>query len=148
MADLATKTVIGRTSAATGVPEAVTMDQLAADLMANATAKAAIVNGSITPASLTYAAAQGWDVAAAGVATLTLTGNTAFAASTNQVNGKTYILIIKQDATGSRTAAWNAVFKWPGGTLPTLSTAASSVDIFTFVSDGTNMYGVAQKAFA
>ena len=31
---------------------------------------------------------------------------------------------------------------------PTLSTGANDVDILTFISDGTNMYGVAQKDFS
>ena len=53
-----------------------------------------------------------------------------------------------QDGTGSRTLAYNAIYKWPAGVAPVLSTAANAIDILTFVSDGTNMYGVAQKAFA
>jgi hypothetical protein len=36
------------------------------------------------------------------------------------------------------------VFKWAGGTAPTLTTTASAKDVFTFVSDGTNMNNVAQ----
>jgi len=56
-------------------------------------------------------------------------------------------LIIIQDGTGSRTATWPTV-KWAGGTAPTLSTDASSIDIVSFLWDGTNWYGTASLAFA
>lgn len=71
---------------------------------------------------------------------VTLTDNRTLGAPTNLQDGATYIWIITQDATGSRTLAYNSVFKFPGGTAPTLSTAANSVDILTGVSDGTNIY--------
>ena len=67
-----------------------------------------------------------------------------FDAPTNQVDGSVYVITIIQDGTGSRTAGWNTVFKWAGGTAPTLTTDASAKDVFTFVSDGTNMNNVAQ----
>jgi hypothetical protein len=41
---------------------------------------------------------------------------------------------------GSNTLTWNSVFKWAGGTAPTLSTAAGARDYFVFRTDGTNMY--------
>jgi len=34
------------------------------------------------------------------------------------------------------------VFKWVGGTAPTLTTANGSRDQFVFVSNGTNMYEI------
>jgi len=97
---------------------------------------------------LTDAASISWNLDDAQVASVTLGGNRTLAAPSNQVDGGTYILIVTQDGTGSRTLAYNAVFKWPGGTAPTLSTAAGSVDILTFISDGTNMYGVSQLDFS
>jgi hypothetical protein len=54
--------------------------------------------------------------------------NTTFADPSNEVAGQSGSIIITQDGTGSRTAAWNSAFKWAGGTAPTLSTAASAVD--------------------
>ncbi len=57
-------------------------------------------------------------------------------------------LIIVQDATGSRTITWPAAVKWPGGTAPTLSTAASAVDIVSFLYDGTNYYGTSSLNFS
>ena len=95
--------------------------------------------------TLTYDATQDWDLASNQVAVLTLTGNTTFDAPTNMVAGAFNAIRIIQDGTGSRTAAWNAVFKFPGGTAPTLTTTASAKDLFVFWSDGTNMYLVGKQ---
>ena len=90
-----------------------------------------------------------WDLSQNQVAVVTLAGNRTLDAPSNQVAGATYILIIKQDGTGSRTLNTTAsAYKWPGGTEPTLTTAASAVDVLTFVSDGSSMFGVAQLAFS
>ena len=81
---------------------------------------------------------------------VTLTGNTAFVI-TNLPTGGNLTLIIVQDATGSRTAAFgtdgSTAVKFAGGTS-TLSTAASSIDIVNIYNDGTNYYGSLAKAFA
>jgi hypothetical protein len=95
--------------------------------------------------TLTYGASYSWDVSSNQSAIITLTGNITIT-PTNMAAGATYVIIIKQDGTGSRTATW-VNCKWPGSTAPVLSTAASAIDILTFVSDGTYLYGVAQKAF-
>lgn len=90
-----------------------------------------------------------WDLSQNQVAVVTLAGNRTLDAPSNQVAGATYILIVKQDGTGSRTLNTTAsAYKWPGGTEPTLTTAASAVDVLTFVSDGSSMFGVAQLAFS
>ena len=90
-----------------------------------------------------------WDLDDNQVSSVVLDGNPrTLDAPTNMKDGGTYILIVKQDGvTGSRTLAYASVYKFPGGTAPVLSTATNSVDILTFVSDGTNMYGTIQKAF-
>jgi hypothetical protein len=95
--------------------------------------------------ALTFDATQDWALTANQVATLTLDDNTTFDAPTQMVDGAFYSLIIIQDGTGSRTASWNAVFKWPGGTAPTLTTTASAKDVFVWRSDGTNMYEVGRQ---
>jgi hypothetical protein len=106
------------------------------------------INGTTTDNSnalaqtLTDGATISWDVALGRVATLTLgaAGRT-MAAPTNLKVG-TYILRVYQDATGSRTiTSWNAVFKWTAAVAPVLSTGAGKLDIITFFSDGTNLYG-------
>ena len=85
-----------------------------------------------------------WDLNANQVAKVTLGGNRTLDNPTNQKAGSTYILRIIQDATGSRTLAFGSAYDFPGGTAPTLTAAANAVDLLTFVSDGTNMLGVAQ----
>lgn len=88
-----------------------------------------------------------WNLENNQVATVTLGGNRILDNPTNMKDGATYILTVKQDATGSRSLAYNAVFKFAGGEAPTISTNANAVDILTFVSDGINMYGVMQGDF-
>ena len=96
-------------------------------------------------ATLTDAATVAWDVAAAQVAKVTLGGNRTFGAPTNQIAGAYYGLLVTQDGTGSRTGAWNSVFKFPTATAPTLTTTANAKDFFVFRSDGTNMYLVGKS---
>jgi hypothetical protein len=90
--------------------------------------------------TLTDGVTVSWAANTAQVATVTIAGNRTMAAPTGLVSGAFYSLNVIQDATGSRTLTWNAVFKWTGATAPTLSTAASSKDFFVFRSDGTNLY--------
>lgn len=71
---------------------------------------------------------------------ITLTGN-ATITMPSAVSGKSFIMFLKQDATGSRTVTWSTV-KWAGGTAPTITSTASRQDIYSFFSDGTNWYGV------
>ena len=62
------------------------------------------------------------------------------AAPTNLKVG-TYILRVYQDATGSRSLTWNGVFKWTAAVAPVLTTTGSRLDVVSFYSDGTNLYG-------
>lgn len=71
---------------------------------------------------------------------LTLTGNCTFTFPTATA-GKSFILFLKQDGTGSRTATWPAAVKWPGGTAPTITSTASKADKYVFTADGTNWVG-------
>lgn len=98
--------------------------------------------------ALADAATIAWNVEIAQVATVTLAGNRTLGAPSNLVSGGTYILMVKQDSAGSRTLSYHAVYKWPDGVAPTLSTDPGSIDILSFVSDGVNMFGVAQTGFA
>lgn len=103
-----------------------------------------IGNGAVASADvtqiLTDAATISWDVNAGAMATVTLAANRIMEAPTNMM-GKTFILVVIQDGVGSRLITWNAVFKWAAGSAPTLSTAIGAKDVFSFYSDGTNMYG-------
>ena len=77
------------------------------------------------------------------VQTLTLGGNRTLEFD-NPVTGGKYVLILKQDATGGRTVTWPANVKWTAGSAPVLSTGANDIDIFGFIYDGTNWYGVGE----
>lgn len=91
--------------------------------------------------ALTDAATIATDCSLSNVFTVTLGGNRTLGAPTNILAGATYIWIITQDGTGSRTLAYNSVFKWQGGVSPTLTTTAAAKDMISAVSpDGTNLY--------
>ena len=95
---------------------------------------------NIVTQTLTDSANVSWDVSTAVVATITLGGNRHIDAPTNLKVG-TLILNIIQDGTGGRTLTWDTVFKWPAGVAPVLSSANNAKDIFSFICDGTNLYG-------
>jgi len=63
---------------------------------------------------------------------VTLTGNITTQTLSNVTAGKAGSITFVQDGTGTRTTAWNSIFKFSGGTTPTLSTAASAVDVLFY----------------
>jgi hypothetical protein len=79
------------------------------------------------------------DLANGTVQNLTLTGNATITMPT-AVAGKSFIIILSQDATGSRTVTWSTV-SWPGATAPTVTSTASKKDIYSFFSNGTSWFG-------
>jgi len=86
-------------------------------------------------------------LASGTVLSYTLTGNCTFTMPT-ATSGTSFIVRLIQDATGSRTATFTSV-KWPGGTVPTITTTASTgVDIISFVCIASVWYGNAAQAFA
>ena len=90
--------------------------------------------------ALTSGASVAWNANTAQVATLTLGHNATMSNATNHKAGGVYILRVTQ-AAAPKTLAWSTGYKWPGNTAPTMTATASAVDIFTFTSDGTYMYG-------
>ena len=70
---------------------------------------------------------------------ITLTGNATITMPT-AVSGKSFTILLKQDATGSRTVTW-ATVSWPSATAPTITATASKMDKYVFISDGTYWYG-------
>ena len=89
---------------------------------------------------LTSGASVAWDLDAAQVAYLTLGHNAIMANPTNQQAGGVYILRITQPS-APKTVSWGTSYKWPGAAAPTMTAIAGAVDIVTFTSDGTNMFG-------
>ena len=70
---------------------------------------------------------------------ITLTGNATITMPT-AVSGKSFTILLKQDATGSRTVTW-ATVSWPSATAPTITSTASKMDKYVFISDGTSWFG-------
>jgi hypothetical protein len=86
--------------------------------------------GSIT--ALTDGATITADLAVANNFSVTLGGNRTLANPSNQTAGQSGTIVITQDGTGSRALYYGSNWKFPGGTPPTLTTAASSVDVIAY----------------
>lgn len=89
-----------------------------------------------------------WDLSLGTMATVTLEDNYSLSNPTNMVNGAAYILVIKQDSTGSRLLTFGNAYKFPYGIEPTLSTGGDDIDIISFICDGTYLYGAFQGDFS
>lgn len=86
--------------------------------------------GSIT--ALTDGATITPDFALANNFSLTIAGNRTLANPTNLTAGQSGLIVITQDATGSRTLAYGSYWKFSNGTAPTLTTTASAVDVLVY----------------
>ena len=96
------------------------------------------VSGTIVSRRIaaTFGATMTVDWSKGNIQSLAMTANVTSMTFSNPVDGAKYILMIKQDATGSRTIAWPATVRWPGGTAPTLTTTANKTDYITFIYNG------------
>jgi hypothetical protein len=90
--------------------------------------------------ALTYASNIALNLSLSNNFSLTLTGNATLSAPTNVVPGQSGILAVTQDATGSRTLAYNSVYKFSGGATkaPVLSSASGAVDYLTYYVETTS----------
>ena len=80
---------------------------------------------------------------------LTLAGNRTLSAPSNVDPGQVGSIFIIQDGTGSRTLAYNTIWKFAGGTVPTLSTAAAAIDRLDYiVQTSTAIEALLTKAYA
>ena len=87
-----------------------------------------------------------WDNS--NVQILTLSGNTNVSGGTTTMKGgSTYTMLVKQSNGGTHTITWDSTYKWEAGSPPTLTIADGSVDIITFICDGTSLYGLIAKDF-
>jgi glyceraldehyde-3-phosphate dehydrogenase/erythrose-4-phosphate dehydrogenase len=71
-------------------------------------------------------------------------GNITVAAPLNPRLGLELDIEIVQDATGSRTVTWNAIYHFAGAAAPTLTTTASRRDTFRFIYNGTSWNEIAR----
>jgi hypothetical protein len=98
-----------------------------------------VTNYVETPYSANSSTAITLDLTNGTVQIITLTGNATITMPT-ATSGKSFVMMLKQDGTGSRTVTWSTV-KWAGGTAPTITSTASRLDLLSFFADGTNWYG-------
>lgn len=81
--------------------------------------------------------------------TVTLAGNRTLDNPSNIVAGQSGSIFIVQDGTGSRTLAFGSYYDFAGGTAPTLSTAADSVDRIDYiVRSATSIHAVFTAAYS
>lgn len=198
MANIATDRLIGRDSASTGVPEALTVGggieftgsggiqtsaltgdvtksaggtattiaagaveyamhdsaaiATAAELQAGTASK--LVNAAIAVSAgdvetVSYAASVALDFTTFVNAKITLTGNITLSnPTTTGMKGRSGLIELWQDATGSRTVTWGANYRFAGGTDIVLTTTASAVDLifYQILSDGTVFVSAAKDA--
>ena len=91
------------------------------------------LNSDVDGATITF------DMSVSDKHTVTLGGNRTLA-TTNDTTGKMFLVNLVQDGTGSRTVTWWSGIKWPGGSAPTLTTAANKTDTFVFIKTGAGAY--------
>jgi hypothetical protein len=81
--------------------------------------------------------------------TVTLDSNATFAGPVNASGGQCGAITIRQDNTGSRTLAYSGGWAFQGGTAPTLTTAASGIDVLAyFVVAPTRVVGILTAAYS
>lgn len=81
---------------------------------------------------------------------MTMDGDYTLSAPSNGKAGQTGAIVFTQDGTGTQTLAFNAAWKFAGGTDAVLSTAASTVDILFYqvLPNGTDVYATLVKGVA
>lgn len=104
--------------------------------LATAQTFTAAQRGTIT--TLTDAATVTPDFSLSNNWSWVLGGNRTLANPTNLTAGQSGVILLQQDGTGSRTLAFGNQFKFPGGSAPTLTTAASSVDALVYFVDSSS----------
>lgn len=100
--------------------------------------------------TLTDAATIAVDASLANNFRVVLGGNRTLGAPSNPTSGQVINIRIVQDGTGSRTLAYNSVYKFPGGSAPVLTTTAGAKDFMSCQYDATDAtwFCVLNKAFA
>lgn len=88
-----------------------------------------------------------WELSSNQVSEVILASDRNLDNPTNMQNGSTYVLTVRQDSAGSRTLTYGPAYLWPSGVVPVLTTTGHASDLLTFLSNGTNMFGVHQADF-
>jgi hypothetical protein len=82
--------------------------------------------------AVTYGATTTFDFSTFINSSVTLTGNITTQTLSNVKAGQAGQIRFIQDGTGSRTSVWNSIFKFAGGSTPTLSTTAAAIDVLFY----------------
>lgn len=119
-----------------GLGSAAILAETTAAEFRNNTADKVLSTDQVWSAAATVALTPGTNVAvdlSSGINfTLAMGGNYTLSNPTNAKVGQTGFILITQDATGSRTLAYGADWKFAGGTDPTLSTTANTDDVLFY----------------
>ena len=70
----------------------------------------------------------------------TLTEDTTLSAPSNPTAGQAGVIQFNQHASAPKTLAFNAFWKWPGGTDGTLTATNSAVDVMSYVVDSSEAF--------
>ncbi len=84
-------------------------------------------------ATLTDAATVAIDSAGSNNFNLTLGGDRVLGVPTNMVAGRSGVINVRQDITGTRLLTYSWVYEFPGSVVPTLSTAKLSFDSLGYI---------------
>ena len=109
-----------------------------------------VKNGAVAEIdTLTSASTVTPDFAASCNFTLTLGTNVTLANPTNLTAGQSGSIFLVQDGTGSRTITFGSYWDFAGGTAPTISSAANTVDRLDYiVRNSTSIHAVVTLAYS
>jgi hypothetical protein len=96
------------------------------------------------PSSINSTSTTTLDLSTGNVLQVVLTGSTTLAFTNPKIG--TYIIKIKQDATGNRTLNFPTI-KWADAAVPTVTSTANAVDLLTIIYDGVDYYGSCLQNF-
>ena len=88
-----------------------------------------------------------WTGDDSSVYSLILSEDTTLENPTEPVSGQSYQLIVEQDSIGSHSLSFGDIFKFEGGTVPSIEISANSISVITFIYNGSSLLSVAVKNF-
>jgi hypothetical protein len=95
---------------------------------------------NILSQTLTDAATITWNASNGQIATVTLNGNRVLSNITN-IRVGTYVLHVVQNTSGGSSLTFEQGYRFTGNITPPLTTTENARDVFTFISDGSKLYG-------
>jgi len=133
---------------ATGVPAGGTTNQFL--VKSSATDYATAWTGTLLNPTFTNYTETLYDAGTGSAFTINLSNGTIQKFTTNanttltlpaSTAGKSFVVMVVYGAANALTWSSPSTLKWVGGTVPTATSVAGKIDIFSFFQDGTNTYG-------